>query len=42
MDSIVNKLLVLPDETMVYPGHGQATMIRDEKPIYLELKPKLL
>ena len=42
MDSIVNKLLVLPDETMVYPGHGQATMIRDEKPIYLELKPKLI
>ena len=42
MDSIVNKLLILPDETMVYPGHGQATMIRDEKTIYLELKPKLL
>ena len=41
MDSIINKLLVLPDDTIVYPGHGKPTMIRDEKPIYLELKPKL-
>ena len=40
MDSITNKLLVLPDETIVYPGHGKSTMIRDEKTIYLELKPK--
>ncbi|MBR0351097.1 MAG: MBL fold metallo-hydrolase [Clostridia bacterium] len=39
--SITNKLLVLPDETIVYPGHGKATMIKEEKPIYLELKPKL-
>ena len=41
MDSITNKLLVLPDETIVYPGHGKATMIKEEKTIYLELKPKL-
>ena len=41
MDSITKKLLVLPDETIVYPGHGKATMIIEEKPIYLELKPKL-
>lgn len=40
MNSITNKLLVLPDETIVYPGHGKSTMIKDEKPIYLELKPK--
>lgn len=40
MDSIVNKLLVLPDDTIVYPGHGLSTRIKDEKPIYLELKPK--
>ena len=40
--SIENKLLVLPDETIVYPGHGKSTMIREEKPIYLELKPRLL
>lgn len=40
MDSIVNKLLKLPDDTIVYPGHGLSTRIEDEKPIYLELKPK--
>ena len=41
IDSITNKLMKLPDETIVYPGHGVITRIKDEKPIYLELKPKL-
>ena len=41
MDSIINKLMKLPDDTIVYPGHGLSTKIGDEKPIYLELKPKL-
>lgn len=40
IDSITNKLLVLPDETIVYPGHGKSTVIREEKPIYLELRPR--
>ncbi len=40
MDSITNKLMKLPDETICYPGHGLSTKIKDEKPIYLELKPK--
>ena len=40
MNSIVNKLMVLPEETIVYPGHGMMTKIGEEKPIYLELKPK--
>ena len=40
MKSITQKLILLPDETIVYPGHGKATMIKEEKPIYLELKPK--
>ncbi len=40
MDSIVNKLLKLPDDTIVYPGHGKPTRIGDEKRIYLELLPK--
>ena len=41
MDSITNKLLSLPEDTIVYPGHGKPTMIKEEKTIYLELKPKL-
>ena len=40
IDSITNKLLVLPDDTIVYPGHGKSTMIREEKPIYLELRDR--
>ena len=42
INSITKKLIILPDETIVYPGHGKSTMIREEKPIYLELKPRLL
>ena len=41
MNSITKKILTLPDDTIIYPGHGRLTMIQDEKPIYLELKPKL-
>ena len=41
MNSIENKLLLLPDNTIVYPGHGKSTMIREERPIYIELKPRL-
>ena len=41
MDSITNKLMKLPDEIICYPGHGLSPRIKDEKPIYLELKPKL-
>lgn len=40
MDSINNKLMILPDETIVYPGHGKTTMIQDEKDIYINLKGK--
>lgn len=40
IDAITNKLLTLPGETIVYPGHGKSTRIEDEKPIYLELKQK--
>lgn len=37
--SISNKLLVLPDDTIVYPGHGKATRIADEQPLYYNLMP---
>ena len=40
IDSITNKLMKLPDETIVYPGHGKSTKIGEEKPIYLELRPR--
>ena len=40
MESISEKLMILPDETIVYPGHGKTTMIQDEKSIYLDLKAK--
>ncbi len=34
MDSIKNKILVLPEETRVYPGHGMETAIGAEKPYF--------
>ena len=38
--SITNRLMNLPDDTIVYPGHGKITMIQDERNIYLELREK--
>ena len=40
IDSIANKLMQLPGDTIVYPGHGKSTIIQEEENIYLELKPK--
>ncbi len=40
MKSITNKLLVLPDDTIVYPGHGIITKIVEEEPIYYNLMPR--
>lgn len=39
MNSIKEKLLVLPDDTIVYPGHGITTKIVEEEPIYYNLMP---
>lgn len=38
--SITDRLMPLPDDTIIYPGHGKISMIQDERNIYLELKPK--
>lgn len=40
MRSITNKLLVLPEDTIIYPGHGKSSMIREEEPIYFNLQPR--
>lgn len=40
INSITNRLMPLPDDTIVYPGHGKITMIQDERNIYLELREK--
>ena len=31
VSSITEKLFILPDETVVYPGHGQTTTLGKEK-----------
>ncbi len=40
INSISNKLLILPDSTIVYSGHGEVTTIREEEPIYYNLQPR--
>lgn len=40
INSITDKLMILPDDTIVYPGHGKITMIQDERSIYIDLKEK--
>lgn len=38
--SITEKIMKLPEDTIIYPGHGKSTMVKEEEPIYLELKAK--
>lgn len=37
INSITNKLMILPEDTIIYPGHGKSTRIKDETHIYLGL-----
>lgn len=39
MRSIRDKLLPLPDDTVVYPGHGPSTTLREEKALNPFLRP---
>ena len=41
INSITNKIIVLPEDTIIYPGHGKSTIIKEEEPIYIDLKPRL-
>lgn len=34
MASIKNKLLVLPEETLIYPGHGDPGIVAEERALY--------
>lgn len=40
IQSITNKIMVLPEDTIIYPGHGKSTIVKEEEKIYLDLKPK--
>lgn len=40
IDNVENKLFTLPDETVVYPGHGKDTTIGTEKPQLQEWKDR--
>ena len=31
IESITGKILILPDDTEIYPGHGDSTLLRKEK-----------
>jgi|YNPMSStandDraft_1061717.scaffolds.fasta_scaffold00262_10 glyoxylase-like metal-dependent hydrolase (beta-lactamase superfamily II) len=31
LESIRNKILILPDDTVIYPGHGETSTIKNEK-----------
>lgn len=40
INSITERIMTLPEDTIIYPGHGKSTMVKEEEPIYLELKGK--
>ncbi|MDO5557017.1 MAG: MBL fold metallo-hydrolase [Clostridia bacterium] len=40
INSITNKIMILPEQTVIYPGHGKMTLVQEEEPIYLSLRPR--
>jgi len=41
VESLTNKIFTLPDETQVYPGHGDATVLKKEKHEFEAFSSKL-
>lgn len=35
LNSIRSKLLILPEETLIYPGHGMSGIISEERENYI-------
>lgn len=35
LKSIKQKLLTLPEDTLIYPGHGEPGLISEEKTLYV-------
>ncbi len=38
--SITDKIMILPEDTIIYPGHGKSSIVREEERIYLDLKAR--
>ena len=38
--SITDRIMTLPEDTIIYPGHGKSTMVKEEEPIYLDMKAR--
>ena len=40
LESLTLKIFVLPDETQVFPGHGEATVVKREKRLFEEFSAR--
>ena len=38
--SITDKIMILPEDTIIYPGHGKSSIVKEEERIYLDLKAR--
>ena len=40
LESLTLKIFILPDETQVFPGHGEATVVKREKRLFEEFRAR--